>query len=238
LNTEAKINSLIGRFKETRRIASSILSTATSPSAYVLTTQTRGLLDSYEAGRKEFATVTKEPLLLRHVPSSSVGAQQVGLLQQLSVECATAAAYLETLSSPISTAEKDKLESLRREIASLEAFNGHLYTHVNAAINEYELAHYLASALLAGKSVVYALEQFPGKTSEEKASNLIRAKLLREDLKGQVLRAERKARDFFTHDIAAIPQPQEALALVAEACNLSMILMKLNPDMPSQSDGH
>jgi hypothetical protein len=106
---------------------------------------------------------------------------------------------------------------------------------VNGAISEYEGAHYLASALLAGKSVVYAWEQFPGKTSEEKATNLVKAKLLKEDLKGQSLRAEKKARDYFTHDISAIPQPQEALALVAEACNLSMALVRLkNLDTPSQ----
>ena len=52
-----------------------------------------------------------------------------------------------------------------------------------------------------------------------------------EDLKGQFLKAEKKARDYFTHDISAIPQPQEALALVAEACDLSMVLLRLkNPE--------
>lgn len=215
-------------------MASRVLSTASSLDPYTLTVQTKGLVESYEMGRNMFATVTTEPVVLRYLQPSSVGDQQVGLLQQLSVECATATGYLETLSSPISTAEKDKLESLRHQIASLENFNGHLHTHVNAAISEYEGAHYLASALLAGKSILYAWEQFPGKTSEEKAGNLIQAKLLKEDLKGQSLKAEKKARNYFMHDISAIPQPQEALALAAEACNFSMILMRLNSlDRPS-----
>jgi len=58
--------------------------------------------------------------------------------------------------------------------------------------------------------------------------------LLKEDLKGQFLRPEKKARNYFTHDISAIPQPQEALALVADACNLSMLLMRIkSPGTPS-----
>jgi hypothetical protein len=57
--------------------------------------------------------------------------------------------------------------------------------------------------------------------------SLLQAKLIKEDLKGQFLRAEKKTRNYFTHDISAIPQLQEALALVADACNLSIILMRL-----------
>ncbi len=151
------------------------------------------------------------------------------------MECATAVGFLETLLSPIPTADKDKLESRRSEVNLLESFDGHLFTHVNGAISEYESAHYLASALLAGKSVVHAWEQFPGKSSEEKVGKLLQAKLLKEDLKGQFLRAEKKARDYFTHDISAIPQPQEALSVVVDACNLSLILMKLKSSAPPQN---
>ena len=225
MNSEAKINSLIRRFNEIRNMTTDVLSTATSVDPYQLSVQTKALVESYEMGRQMFGSVPTDIVLtyLQYSP----GGPNVGLLQQLSVECATAIGYLETLSSPIPTADKDRLESLRHEITSLEAFNGHLFTHVSGAISEYEEAHYLASALLAGKSVIYAWEQFPGEASEEKASKLFQAKLIKEDLKGQFLRAEKKARNYFTHDISAIPQPQEALALVADACNLSMILMRL-----------
>jgi hypothetical protein len=102
------------------------------------------------------------------------------------------------------------LESLRHEITSLEAFNAQ-FTHVSSAISEYEGAHYLASALLAGKSIIYAWEHFPGGTSEEKTIKLLQSKLLKKDLKEQFLRAEKKARNYFTHDISAIPQPRDHL---------------------------
>ncbi|MGA2626117.1 MAG: hypothetical protein ABSF63_03530 [Candidatus Bathyarchaeia archaeon] len=225
MSIEAKVNSLIKRFTEIKVQVSQVLSTGTSVDPYQLSVQTKALVDSYETGRNMFASVSTDmfPAYLQHTP----GGQQVGLLQQLSVECAAAVGFLETLSSPISTSDKDKLESLRHGITSLETFNGNLFTHVSGAISEYEEAHYLASALLAGKSVIYAWEQFPGKGSEEKVSKLLQEKLLKEGLKEQFLRAEKKARNYFTHDISAIPQPQEALALVADACNLSMTLVKL-----------
>jgi hypothetical protein len=213
------------RFNELRKIADAALITADPVDPYRLNTQTRALIDSYETSRNMFQTVTTD-VLLSYLQYDSSGRNNIGLLQQLLVECATAVGFLETLSIPISPSDKDKLESLRGEIASLEAFDRDLFTHVDAAISEYENAHYLAATLLAGKSVVYALEQLPGKTSEDKVGRLLQAKLLKDDLKDQFLRAEKKARNYFTHDISAIPQPQEALALVAGACNLSLVLMR------------
>jgi hypothetical protein len=235
LSTEAKVNSLIKRFTEIKLQVSQVLSTATSVEPYQLSVQTKALVDSYETGRNMFANVSTDifPTYLQYTP----GGQQVGLLQQLSVECAAAIGFLETLSSPIPTVDRDRLESLRHEITSLEVFNTHLFTHVSGAISEYEQAHYLASALLAGKSVIYAMEQIPGKTSEEKVSKLLESKLLKKDLKEHFLRAEKKARNYFTHDISAIPQPQEALAFVADACNLSMILMRLMSSGTSSGAG-
>lgn len=228
MNSEAKINSLISRFSEIRDKANHLLSIDTSIKVEIqgqIDAQTTALLESYDTGRIKFGMFSPDITL----PYLHYGEydEAVGMLQKLSVECAAALGFLDTLSSPIPTADKDRLESLRQEIASLEGFNENLFTHVSVAIGEYEKAHYLASTMLAGKSIIYTWEQFLGQTNEEKVSNLIQSKLLKENLKGQFLRAEKKARNYFTHDISAIPQPQEALALVADACNLSMILMRL-----------
>jgi len=229
MSAEAQINSLIMKFREMRERANTILEKAVLPQIrrYMqVNVQTKALIESYETARSMFAVVSKGqsvPTFLQYDQSVS----DVGQLQKLSIECAAAMGFLETLRSPIPTADKDRLDSLRKEIASLEAFNENLFKHVNSAISEYEQAHYLASALLAGKSVVYIWEQFPGQGTESKASNLVQSGLLKGDLKGQFLKGEKKARDYFTHDISAIPQPQEALALVTDACNLSIMLEKL-----------
>ena len=113
----------------------------------------------------------------------------------------------------------------------LESFNGHLFTHVTGAISEYEGAHYLASALLAGKAIMYVWEQFPGKTNEEKVGLLLKANLIKQSLKEQFLKAEKKSAKTITARMI-FPRfrnlRRHTRDLVADACNLSMILMRFN----------
>jgi len=229
MSSEAGIKSLIARFMEIRNKARTLSENA-APITRALYTQldfqTKALIESYETARNMFATVSNYEIVLNFLQYDQSVAE-VAQLDKLSIECAAAIGFLETLRSPIPTADKDRLKSLRDQIASLEAFNENLFRHVSYAISEYEKAHYLASALLAGKCVIFAWEQFPGKDREEKVSNLVQSKLLEEKLREQYLKAEKSARNYFTHDISAIPQPQDALALVAQACNLSMTLMTL-----------
>jgi hypothetical protein len=214
-------------------MAADLASTSDSLDGYDLSVETKAVLDSYEMGRQMFANLPTDIVLAYLNQTLSGKSYSIGLLRQVAVECGAAIGYLQTLSSPISSADKDRLESLRQEISLIESFDSHLFTHVSEAITEYEDAHYLASALLASKSIAYVWEQLPGKTSEEKVSRLLQAKLIKQNLKEQFLRAEKKARNYFTHDISAIPQPQEALAMVADACNLAVILMKLTSPRPS-----
>jgi len=221
MSAEAQINSLIMKFREIRERGNTLLEKAVLPQIrrYMqVNVQTKALIESYETARHMFAAVSKGqsvPSFLQYDQSVADIAQ----LQKLSIECAAAIGFLDTLRSPIPIADKDRLTSLREEVA---------------AIDEHEKAHYLASALLAGKCVIYTWEQFPGKDSESKASNLVQSGLLKEDLKGQFLKAEKRARNYFTHDISAIPQPQDALALVNDACNLSIKLMRLKgPSKPA-----
>jgi len=115
---------------------------------------------------------------------------------------------------------------LRQQAEPLEQFDMNLFKHVTSAIEECEKGHHLASALLAGKCVVYALEQFSGKTDEEKASNLVKANLLTEQMKPNFLKGARRARSYFTHNISAIPLASDAISLVSDACDLSLKLMK------------
>lgn len=229
MTDEARINSLIARFREIKGRADGLLERAAQPLTMLYRQpngQSKALAESYETARNMFAMISKGesiPAFLQYDESVYDAAQ----LQKLSIECAAAIGFLETLRSSIPSADKDKLDSLREGIASLETFNEDLFKHVNGAIGEYEKGHYLASALLAGKSIVCTWEQFPGQGSEGKASNLVKSGLLKKDLMEQFLKGEKKARNYFTHDISAIPQPQEALALVTDACNLSIILLKL-----------
>jgi len=229
MSAEAQINSLIVKFKEIKTRADTLLEKAivSAMIPYLqLGAQTKTLVEIYETTRYAFATVSKGqsvPALLQYDQSVADTAQ----LLKLSIECAASMAFLEALRSPIPTADKDRLDSLREEIASLETFDENLFKHVGGAIGEYEKAHYLASALLAGKVVVYVLEQLPGETDEDRASALVKSSLLDEKMKPNFLKGARRARVHFTHNISAVPLPQDALSVVTDACTLSITLMKL-----------
>ena len=117
----------------------------------------------------------------------------------------------------------------------LSDFNLNLYKHLVKAIEEYENGHYLASALISGKVVQYIYDKlcsmFNALEKDEKgkrcktesvASQVV--KLLgieRRNLK-ELVETSKLARNYFTHDINAIPEPHEAPRLLSGACDLAL----------------
>jgi hypothetical protein len=229
MTDEARINSLIARFREIKGRADDLLERAAQPiTAFYRQPngQSKALAESYETARSMFVMVSKGESISAFLQYDK-SVYDVAQLQKLSIECAAAIGFLETLRSPIPTSDKDRLDSLQEQISSLETFNEKLHKHVSKAIEEYVKGHYLAAALLAGKATVYVLEQLPGKTDEEKADELVRSHLLNDQMKPHFLRGARRARSYFTHDITAIPEPQDAISLVSDACDLSLKLKKI-----------
>ena len=119
-------------------------------------------------------------------------------------------------------------EALRNQIKGIEDENRNLYKHLEHAIREYEEGHYISSTLVSCKAIAYSLDQLPGKTDEEKAALLVQQGLIDRKLETDYLKSSRRARAFFSHDIGAIPEPQEALELLASAVNFSLLLLKAN----------
>jgi hypothetical protein len=95
-------------------------------------------------------------------------------------------------------------------------------------IREYEKGHYLASALISSRVIIYSLDKIPGKTDEEKVKRLRskgKIEKNRKDLEQQFLKASKKARNFFSHDIKVFASPEEALSLLSD----SIRIVKLVP---------
>ena len=134
----------------------------------------------------------------------------------------TALAFLRTLTSRIPARERDKVNSLRDQISPLESLDANLFKHLILAVEEYENAHFLASALLAGKSVVYVLSRLPGTSDEEKVNNLVKSGTVKQQLKDKSLNAARKARNYFSHDMSAFAEPSDALNSVSDAVDFSL----------------
>jgi len=129
----------------------------------------------------------------------------------------------------LSKDQVDKLRSLREELEKIVEPN--CQKNLLKAIEEYEQAHHLASALIASRVVVNNLEKIPGKNDEEKVSYLFQKGLIaekREDAKSSILRACRLARNILSHRIDIFPEPDEALSLLANSVTLSKVTSKVN----------
>ena len=90
---------------------------------------------------------------------SNVGSgEQKALLRKLDIECAKAIGVLESIATPLSKEELDKLTSLRKELEKLSGILDINYErNFLEAINEYEKEDYLASALISSRVIIYAL---------------------------------------------------------------------------------
>lgn len=144
--------------------------------------------------------------------------------------CTQALAFIGSLLKPeLSHIERShtgrrKLEDLRREVERLEDPN--VRYHLLQAIREYESEHHLAATLIAGKVAVYAIEQLKslfGVKSDEEAAEKLAAALGVKDIERRmlILKACKLARNYFTHNLNAVPTASDALSFVADAVKLA-----------------
>jgi hypothetical protein len=106
---------------------------------------------------------------------------------------------------------RDDLQKVLSELPEIYEKNA------EEAIREFEKGAFLGSALISGRVIQYVFDQIPGENIKEKIKALEDKGLVEE--KGEVppeyvLKADRKARNYFSHDITAYPDRSEALELV------------------------
>lgn len=155
---------------------------------------------------------------------------------QLVVGLATIIGGLESmLKHRLSKQEQKELEELRKDIDEIEETG--VRSHLLQAVDEYTSGHFLATVLIAGKVVIFTLEQMKkvlGADNEREAAEKLTERLRldknKEDGKRiieSILKASRHARNFFTHDISAVPSASEALSLLSDAVNIAKWYSKL-----------
>ena len=156
----------------------------------------------------------------------------LGILRKIEVESDKAIGVLESIATPLPKDELDKLTSLRKELEKLSEIlpDINYERNLKEAINEYEKGDYLASALISSRVIIYALNQTPGKSDEEKVKFLREKGIIekgRKDVHESIIKASRKARNFFSHDIKVFPTPSEALSLLGDAIRILGIVSKV-----------
>jgi hypothetical protein len=154
--------------------------------------------------------------------------------RELDIECDKAIGVLESIATPLSKDELDKLTSLRKELEKLSEVlpDINYERNLEEAINEYEKGDYLASALISGRVIIYALNQIPGKSDEERVGFLKEKGIIGKGKEGEAIRksiikASRSARNFLSHNIKGFPAPSEALSLLSDAIGILEIVSKV-----------
>ena len=191
--------------------------------------------DSYDFEDDFSGTLTKMISDSRILSQPSKG-EVIARLKSIVAASNALAEALETFTkNSIPPKDYDRLFSLKEQIEGLRDFNLNLYKHLVKAIEEYENGHYLASALISGKVVQYVYDKlcsmFNALEKEEKgrrckiesvASQVVKLLGIERRYWKELVETSKLARNYFTHDINAIPEPYEALHLLTGACDLTL----------------
>jgi len=153
-----------------------------------------------------------------------------GYLRKVIIGCETAIGSIESMISPIPESDLNKLASLRKELkdTSSRLSDPNYETNCTMALEECEKGHFLAPALISGRVIIYALTQLPGGPTEEKIKLLTeegRIEKTKDNVyESFILKADRKARNFFSHDIKVFPTASEAISLIGDATGILKFL--------------
>lgn len=154
-------------------------------------------------------------------------AEAKGVLTQICIECDRAIGILNASILPISSEDMDRLGKLRKELSEVGASLDINYEkNLTEAILEQEKGHFLASALITARVINYTLDQTEGKTIDEKIKNLRDKGIIKKVEKGKtdeeefIIKANRKARNIFSHDMKIFVNPSESLSMLGDCIRL------------------
>ncbi len=155
--------------------------------------------------------------------------KQKALLKEIEGECDRAIGVLESMVSPFSKEELEQLLVLKQRLRALRGSIEVSYEyHLAEALNEYERGMHLASALIACRAILFALQQRFGEPLNETMHAAQQNKpegTAPRDRATAALAAYQRAQTFFSNNLTFIPTSAEALALLSDAFDLADLLV-------------
>lgn len=197
----------------------------------------KNVFEEYDNARKIFEDhKVTEKFSLKEIPFQvpkqwrTYGVRRT--LYQLANECDKAIEYLESIKYPsVSGESKGELKSLREEInkntGKIEPYIEKNYIY---AIDSFEDGHVLGAALIASRIIEYYLDSLEGDNIEKQIQSLrlkIKSEKERKDIRDfeqNMIKASKFARNLLSHNITAIPEPEESLSLLSNCLSLIKIM--------------
>lgn len=163
-------------------------------------------------------------------------ANSLGVLDAVITYSQAAIGYLDRFRIGVSEEVRNKLSQLRLDVEKFYQYDYYVAKHLEEAVNECEEGHNLAAGLIAGKCIVYMLEQLKSVVGVDKGDEEIAKRLCdklnirdedRRHVMSSVIKAGRIARNIFTHDIRKMPEAEEALSLIVDAVWIAKYYIQL-----------
>lgn len=163
-------------------------------------------------------------------PSSNIPAEWCATLKILLTQIDKGIEGLRFKVSSLSEKETLELKTLREEYQKLfqDFPDGEKYKkNIEEAIKEAERGCFLGSTLISSRVISYIFDQIPGDNISQKIETLERKGLVEE--KGEIppeyiMKADKKARNYFSHNINAFPNGSDAIELLIICKKLLKIL--------------
>jgi hypothetical protein len=196
--------------------------------------ETKMILDEYRNLSRDVSEITKKGL--PYIPDLSKMEEAKGVLHRIIIECDGLIGILNAYVTPMSAEDADKLNKLRSEVSDVTAtLDINFEKNIIEAINECEKGHHLASALITARVINYALDQISGQTIEDKIKFLQNQNIIKKSEKGRtaeeefIMKASKKARNIFSHDIKIFASPSDSLGMLGDCIRLLKMLKLLAP---------
>jgi len=200
----------------------------------------KSLVEAYKDAKLHFGGIASEQninVYLRDIEIKgrdySAVYKQKALSREIDVECDKAIDILENMAAPLSKDDLERLAALREQLETLSEVlpDINYELNVNEALNEYERGAYLASALISGRVILYALNQIRGESAEKKVRFLHEKGIIEEggkEVYESILNADRRARNLFSFDLSIFPSSSDALLLLGDAIEILEIVSNVS----------
>ena len=200
----------------------------------------KSLVEAYKDAKLHFGGIASEQninVYLRDIEIKgrdySAVYKQKALSREIDVECDKAIDILENMAAPLSKDDLERLAALREQLETLSEVlpDINYELNVNEALNEYERGAYLASALISGRVILYALNQIRGESAEKKVQFLREKGIIEEggkEVYESILNADRRARNLFSFDLSIFPSSSDALLLLGDAIEILEIVSNVS----------